>query len=126
MLPTGLAQQALFCLRFALLGLGLGVFYDLLRAVRTHFRLKKWGTGLLDGLFCLVLLPAFLLLQLQGTDGRLRGYLLLGLGAGFFLWRKTFSPLFLRLLLKMLKLAGKAGSAFLRFLLRNFEFPRGN
>ena len=126
MLPTGLGQQGLFCLRFALLGVGLGIFYDLLRAVRIRFRLKRRGTGLLDLLFCLVLLAGFLLLQLRGTDGRLRGYLLLGLGGGFFLWRKTLSHPFLRLMLALLRLAGKGAAAVKRFLLWNFEFPRGN
>ena len=125
MLPTGLAQQGLFCLRFALLGLGLGIFYDLLRALRIRFRLKRWGTGLLDLLFCLVLLAGFLLLQLRGTDGRLRGYLLLGLGSGFFLWRKTLSHGFLRLMLVLLRWVGKAAAALWRFVLWNFEFPRG-
>ena len=51
MLPTGLARQMAFCLSFALFGGGLGVVYDLLRAFRIHFRLKRLGTGLLDGLF---------------------------------------------------------------------------
>lgn len=83
MLLTDVSQQLLFCLRFGLLGLALGVFYDVLRAVRTHFRLRRWGTGLLDVLFCLIGLLGFLLLMLRGTDGRLRLYLLLGLGAGF-------------------------------------------
>ena len=125
MLPTGLAQQGLFCLRFALLGLGLGIFYDLLRALRIRFRLKRWGTGLLDLLFCMVLLAGFLLLQLRGTDGRLRGYLLLGLGSGFILWRKTLSHPFLRLTLTVLRWGEKAVAALWRFLLWNFEFPRG-
>ena len=125
MLSTGLAQQGLFCLRFALLGLGLGIFYDLLRAIRIRFRLKRRGTGLLDLLFCLVLLAGFLLLQLRGTDGRLRGYLLLGLGSGFFLWRKTLSHPFLRLALTVLRWGEKAAAALWRFFLRNFEFPRG-
>ena len=126
MLPTGLAQQALFSLRYALLGLALAVLYDVLRAVRTRFRLKKWGTAALDLLFCLVLLVSFLLLQLRGTDGRLRFYLVLGLAAGFFLWRKTLSAPFLRLLLKLMGLVGQAFAGVRRFLLWAFSFPRGN
>ena len=65
MLLTDMSQQLLFCLRFGLLGLALGVFYDVLRAVRTHFRLRRWGTGLLDMLFCLIGLLGFLLLMLR-------------------------------------------------------------
>ena len=126
MLPTGLAQQGLFCLRFALLGLVLGVFYDLLRAIRIRFRLKRRGTGLLDLLFCLVLLVGFLLLQLRGTDGRLRGYLLVGLAGGILLYRRTLSRWVLRLLLWLLKKLGQALGAAQNFVLWLFSFPRGN
>ena len=126
MLPTDGGQQLLFCLRFGLLGLALGVFYDVLRAVRTHFRLKRWGTGLLDGLFCLVTLVCFLLLMLRGTDGRLRLYLPAGLAAGFLLYRGTVSVYFLRLSLRTLDLIEKTAKAAERALLWVFSFPRGN
>jgi len=126
MLLTDMSQQLLFCLRFGLLGLALGVFYDVLRAVRTHFRLRRWGTGLLDVLFCLAGLLGFLLLMLRGTDGRLRLYLLLGLGAGFLLYRKTVSLYFLRLLLWVLHLLGQAVEGLRQTLLWMFSFPRGN
>lgn len=126
MLPTGLSQQLLFCLRFAVLGMALGVFYDVLRAVRMHFRLRRWGTALLDLLFCLSGLVCFLLLMLRGTDGRLRGFLPLGLLLGFLLYRKTVSPWILRALLWMLRLAGQAVGLVKETILWLFSFPRGN
>ena len=126
MLLTDVSQQLLFCLRFGLLGLALGVFYDVLRAVRTHFRLRRWGTGLLDVLFCLIGLLGFLLLMLRGTDGRLRLYLPLGMAAGFGLYRKTLSVWVLRLFLQVLRLVGQAVAVIQRALLWMFEFPRGN
>ena len=126
MLLTDMSQQLLFCLRFGLLGLALGVFYDVLRAVRTHFRLRRWGTGLLDMLFCLIGLLGFLLLMLRGTDGRLRLYLLLGLGGGFLLYRETVSVYLLRLLLWVLHLLGQAVEGLRQALLWMFSFPRGN
>ena len=126
MLPTGLARQMAFCLSFALFGVALGLFYDLLRAFRVHFRLKRMGTGLLDGLFCLTALLGFLLMMLRHTDGRLRGYLALGLAAGFFLYRKTLSRWVLRLLLWLLKGLGHALGAAADFALWLFSFPRGN
>ncbi len=126
MLLTDVSQQLLFCLRFGLLGLVLGAFYDVLRAVRTHFRLKRWGTGLLDVLFCLVLLVSFLLQMLRGTDGRLRFFLPLGLAAGFLLYRKTVSVYLLRLLLWVLALLGQAVEGVRQALLWMFSFPRGN
>lgn len=126
MLLTDASQQLLFCLRFGLLGLALGVCYDVLRAVRTYFRLGRWSTGLLDVLFCIIGLLGFLLLMLRGTDGRLRLYLPLGLGAGFLLYRKTVSLCFLRLFLWVLHLLGRAAVRVRQVLLRMFTFPRGN
>lgn len=126
MLLTGLSQQLLFCLRFAALGTALGVFYDLLRAVRMRFRLRRWGTALLDLLFCLTGLVCFLLLMHRGTDGRLRGFLLLGLLLGFLLYRRLVSVWVLRVLLWLLKLAGQAVGLVKETLLWLFSFPRGN
>ena len=126
MLPTGLPGQMTFCLYFALFGVSLGLFYDLLRAFRVRFRLKRLGTGLLDGLFCLVALVGFLLMMLRHTDGRLRGYLVIGLAAGFLLYRKTISRWILRLLLWLLKWLGQALDATADFIFWLFSFPRGN
>ena len=126
MLLTDVSQQLLFCLRFGLLGLALGVFYDVLRAVRIHFRLRRWGTGLLDVRFCLIGLLGFLLLMLRGTDGRLRLYLPLGMAAGFGLYRKTLSVWVMRLFLQVLRLVRQAVAVIQRALLWMFEFPRGN
>lgn len=126
MLPTGLEQQLLFCLRFAGLGAVLGIFYDILRALRMHFRLKRWGTGLLDMVFCLVGLVGFLLMMLRGTDGRLRAFLCAGLAAGFFAYRKTVSRWMLALFLKLLQLGGQAVRLLRETLLWLFSFPRGN
>ena len=126
MLPTELGLQMLFCLRFAGLGAALGAFYDLLRAIRTHFRLKRWGTGLLDVLFSILGTACFLLLLLRGTDGRLRFYLPLGLIVGFFLYRETVSSGVLHIILWLLKLAGNIADDLWAFVLWAFSFPRGN
>lgn len=126
MLPTGLQGQMVFCLSFAVFGAALGVFYDLLRAFRIRLRLKRLGTGLLDGLFCLVALLGFLLMLLRHTDGRLRGYLVIGLAAGFFLYRKTLSRWILHLLLWLLKWLGQALRTAADYIFWLFSFPRGN
>jgi len=126
MLPTGLPGQMTFCMYFALFGVSLGLFYDLLRAFRVRFRLKRLGTGLLDGLFCLAARVGCLLMMLRHTDGRLRGYLVIGLAAGFLLYRKTISRWILRLLLWLLKWLGQALDATADFIFWLFSFPRGN
>ena len=68
----------------------------------------------------------FLLMMLRHTDGRLRGYLVIGLAAGFLLYRKTISRWILRLLLWLLKWLGQALDATADFIFWLFSFPRGN
>lgn len=126
MLPAGLQEQLLYCGRFALLGLALGVFYDVLRAIRVSFRLRRWGTAMLDVLFCLTALTGFLLMLLQGTDGRLRGFLLFGLATGFFGYRKLISLQVLKVFLQILRLLRGAAHLFWETFLWLFSFPRGN
>ena len=81
-----------------LLGLGAGVLYDLLRAVRLrHPRL----TAPLDLLYCQAVGLAVFLFVLRQSDGQLRGFILLGgLGGGvlFFslLSRPGFAPQFVK------------------------------
>ncbi len=87
MLATGAGQQLHYVLTFALLGAGLALLYTLLEAARRCLGLRRRGTAVLDSLFCLVALTGFLLTMLLYTDGRLRGYLPLGLALGFFLCR---------------------------------------
>ncbi len=115
-----------FFLTFALLGTGLGVLYDLLRAFRTHFRMKKAGTAVMDGLFCLLGLLSFLLTMLRHTDGRLRGYLALGMCLGFWFYRRAVSAWFLGLLLLLFRLLGQAFTELGTWILWLFSFPRGN
>jgi hypothetical protein len=79
------------------------------------------GTGgLMTALF------SFLLMMLRHTDGRLRGYLLVGLAGGILLYRRTLSRWVLRLLLWLLKKLGQALGAAKNFVLWLFSFPRGN
>lgn len=126
MLRTELAVQMAMCGKAALLGIALMVFYDLLRAIRQAFGRGKWLTAVLDLLFCLTGLAMFLLFFLRETDGRLRGYLPLGLAGGMMLWRRTVSPLFLRLLLWLLHGAVSVLSGCGRAIVWMFRFPRGN
>ena len=98
MLPTGAGEQLLYCLRFALLGCALGAGYDLVRAWKRVCRPGKLARELADGLFVLAGLGSFAGLFVRGTDGRLRGYLALGLGLGWLLWQGSGSALWTRFL----------------------------
>ena len=74
-----------------LLGLGAGVLYDLLRAVRLrHPRL----TAPLDLLYCQAVGLAVFLFVLRQSDGQLRGFILLGgLGGGILFFSLLSRPL---------------------------------
>ena len=74
-----------------LLGLGAGVLYDLLRAVRLrHPRL----TAPLDLLYCQAVGLAVFLFVLRQSDGQLRGFILLGgLGGGVLFFSLLSRPL---------------------------------
>lgn len=74
-----------------LLGLGAGVLYDLLRAVRLrHPRL----TAPLDLLYCQAIGLAVFLFVLRQSDGQLRGFILLGgLGGGILFFSLLSRPL---------------------------------
>jgi len=97
-----------------------------LRAIRVSFRLRRWGTAMLDVLFSLTALIGFLLMLLQGTDGRLRGFLLFGLATGFFGYRKLISLQVLKVFLQILHLLRGASHLFWETFLWLFSFPRGN
>jgi len=86
-LPVTL-QAVQFAEAFAL-GLGLGLLYDLFRAVR---RVHPHTTRLLDALFCLLLLFSLLLFALYPGRGEFRLFFYLGIGLGSVLYFLTISP----------------------------------
>ena len=92
-LALDLNRQALGLLGALLLGLGLGLAYDLLRPPRQ-------GTGplltaLLDVLFCLTAASAAFLYAMGASDGRLGLWELTASFSGFLLYLHFLSPVFL-------------------------------
>ena len=82
-------QLALFC-QAVLLGLSLGLVYDLLRPLRQ--RLPSL-TSFFDGVYCLTCAAGVFLFALQRASGDLRGFLLLGIAGGAVLFFCALSPL---------------------------------
>lgn len=78
----------------ALLGVGLGLVYDLLRALRRH---AKKLTALLDAVFCLTVLCALLLLALYVGHGQLRVFMIPGVALGATAYFLTLSRLAVKL-----------------------------
>jgi len=124
-METPLSVQTAVFARACLFGGALGLFWDVLRGARRAFRLKKRGTAVLDGLFCLSAAAALLLFLLIGTDGALRSYLVLGIGLGFLLWRLTLSRGAARLSAALWGAAARGCRAAAAAAVWLFSFPRG-
>ena len=73
------ARQAAEFALSGLLGVALGLWYDLLRALRRRW---PWLTVLADGLYCLTVLTALLAFALDVGHGMLRLYALWAPGGG--------------------------------------------
>ena len=85
-----ISHQLLVFGQSILLGLSIGLLYDLLRPFR--LRLPRL-TGLLDGLYCLTVGCAVFLFLLGQAEGQLRGFVVLGAVGGAVLFFCAFSEL---------------------------------
>lgn len=75
-------EQLGVVLESVLLGVALGVYYDVLRAVRRHFRAGTALTAVCDTVFWLGLLAALFEFSIAFAAGQSRYYVLAGAGAG--------------------------------------------
>ena len=81
-------RQLLIFGQSILLGLSVGLFYDLLRAFRLRLpRITSW----LDALYCLAAGGSVFLFLLRRSSGELRGFVLLGIAGGCALFFSAFS-----------------------------------
>lgn len=121
------SAQALTFAQGALLGLGLCLAYDLLRALRQLCP----RTGLAaDALFGLLLTASFLSFALTAGQGQFRLYVFLAVFLTAVLYFLTLSPLMLRVFLGTFPSAGRILRTlfapvrfFLKFLQKNFKNP---
>ena len=92
-------RQGLALLAAALIGLGAGLLYDLLRPPR--WRLRAAAAFVLDALYCLVLGAALFLFAMSWGEGRLGLGTLTAAWAGFLAYHWLLSPLLLPLFSKV-------------------------
>lgn len=85
-----ISQQLVLFLQSVLLGGGLGLVYDLLRALRSVGG-RIWG-GVLDVLFCLTASASLFFFVMAG-DGEMRIFIVLGAGGGMLLFLCLAGPL---------------------------------
>lgn len=99
-----ISAQALTFAYGVLLGLGLCVLYDALRALR---QLVPACTGAADVLFALSLGASFLLFALTAGEGQFRLYVFLAVGLAASLYFLVFGPVVVRLFRAAFSLIGK-------------------
>lgn len=108
---VSVASQTLEFFYSALLGVGIGVLYDIFALIRSYLKKSSVVTGLLDSLFWICATVALFAFVMTISEGRMRWYVLVGTLGGTFIYKCTISALFFRtiriiisLLTKTLKL----------------------
>lgn len=92
-----IAAQTIVFFKAILIGLAVGVFYDILRAIRWELHMGNKPTGALDGVFWFGCILLFILFVLISADGNGRYYVFIGMGSGVTLYLLSFSSLVLNL-----------------------------
>ena len=118
------AREALALLISALLGLGAGLLYDLLRPPRRAA--KHFPAALLDLLYVLSVGAGLFLYAMSAGDGRLGQWELAAALLGFLLYLHLLSPWILPLIEAAARFAGKSletlGNPVKKFLLKQKKF----
>jgi len=104
---VSLAEQSWSFLATILIGAGAAFIYDFYAAARTSLRLRRWGTGIGDVFFWLILIPFVFGLLLPANWGEVRWYVFLGLLLGAGLYRRTLSKAAFSFWMIVFKAAGR-------------------
>lgn len=121
-----IADQTRIFLLAAVMGLGLGFVYDVLRAVGRALRRGRGLRAAMDIAFCLVGFLALLWFMLAVGKGEFRGYIPLGAGAGMTLYFLALSGIMRAWLVPGVQMAGRALAGGRRAVLWAFSYPRGS
>ena len=101
------SQQVTLVLQSLLLGVGIGAVYDMLRALRLHFRCGWAGAALLDTLFWAIVLAALFEFGLIAAAGQPRGFVLLTAAGGMGLYFAALSETVLEAIMRLLQVLAK-------------------
>lgn len=97
------SRQMIEFLYSALFGISCGMLYDISSLIRLYLKGKKIACALIDLLFCAICVVALFAFLLLVTEGRLRWYVMLAIGLGFFIYKNTISGLFFYLIRSIIK-----------------------
>ena len=101
------AQTAQF-LYSAILGISLGVLFDITRLVRSYMPKKRVATALLDLLFWCVAIISLLAFILTVCEGKMRWYVLVGAFCGCFVYMAALSEIVYKVLFSLVAVVRKA------------------
>lgn len=125
---NSVSAQTLEFLYSALLGIGLGVTFDIMRVIRSYIPKSRAMTALLDTLFWCVAIIALLAFILTVSEGVMRWYVLVGTFCGGFVYIAAVSEIVFKVLIsaisairKILSLATRPIYLFLRWVWREFR-----
>jgi len=93
---VSVAGQTVEFFNSALLGVGLGVTYDLFRLLRVYVNAGKVITAVLDVVYWICAIIALITFILTVSAGNMRWYVLVGAFCGGFVYMCTVSRLFFR------------------------------
>ncbi len=121
--PLGQAYLLLLCVIF---GLSLGAFYDLFRAVRYAVMPKRAAAAVIrfigDFLLPVSAGAGIIILCYYFNKGELRFFAVLGLAAGFFLWRTAASRIFIAVVRRIIRAVFDAVRFILTPLVKLFKY----
>lgn len=101
------AEQLRLLLQSLLLGVGIGLFYDVLRALRWHFACGRAATAVYDALFWLATAAAFFEFGIVFAAGQDRWFVIGGAVGGMVLYFMSLSGAVLAVLGGLLGLAAR-------------------
>ena len=121
---NAVSVQTIEFLYSALLGIGIGVLYDIIRLIRFYMSDSRVVVALFDVLFWVSATISLLVFVLTVSDGRMRWYVLFGAFAGGFVYMASASEIFfsvLKGLIDILKTILKLSTRPVYFFLRSIK-----
>ena len=100
------AQTAEF-LFSALLGIYLGVLFDVIRTVRTYMPKRRWITAVFDAVFWLIAVISLLGFVMTVSGGKMRWYVLAGAFCGGFVYMAALSGIVYKVLVSVIAVMKK-------------------
>ena len=104
---NSVSAQTVEFLFSALLGLCLGVLFDVIRTVRTYMPRKRWITAVFDVLFWLIAVISLLGFVMTVSGGKMRWYVLAGAFCGGFVYMAALSEIVYKILVSVIAVMRK-------------------